>query len=67
MSLLSRGRRYLNLSSPDVHWDQLNVLIYCSIKVTGRSIFKTESSISFSRGIQAEGDKILRILNFEVS
>ena len=32
--LLSQGRGYLNLSSPDVHWNQLNVLRYGGIKVT---------------------------------
>ena len=45
MILFSQKRGYLNLSLPDIHWDQLNVLRYCRIKVTASSIFKTKKSI----------------------
>ena len=31
MIFISRGRGYLNRSSQDVHWDQLNVLRCCSM------------------------------------
>ena len=40
MILFSQERGYLNLSLPDMHWDQLNVLRYCRIKVTRSSTFK---------------------------
>ena len=52
MTLFSRGRRYLNLSSPNVHWDQLNVLKHCCVKVTGSSIQKTENSIRLKKCIE---------------
>ena len=45
MILFSRERGYFNISLPDMHWDQLNVLRYCRIEVTGSSVFKTKRSI----------------------
>ena len=52
MILFSQKRGYLNLSLPDIHWDQLNVLRYCRIKVTASSTFKTKKSMDQVENVQ---------------